>query len=87
MLRPQKGNSKVSLNDTLLNFGLWVIQYIHTGLSSTFIQDYPVHSYKVIQYIYTGLYSRFIQDYLVIHTGLSSTFIQGYLVHSYRIIQ
>ena len=23
MLRPQKGNSRVSLNDTLLNFGLW----------------------------------------------------------------
>ena len=23
MLRPQKGNSGVSFNDTLLNFGLW----------------------------------------------------------------
>ena len=23
MLRPQKGNSRVSFNDTLLNFGLW----------------------------------------------------------------
>ena len=28
-LRPQKGNSGVSFNDTLLNFGLWVhVQYI-----------------------------------------------------------
>ena len=26
MLRPQKGNSKVSLNDTLLNFGLRVLK-------------------------------------------------------------
>ena len=25
MLRPQKGNSGVSSNDTLLNFGLWII--------------------------------------------------------------
>ena len=25
MLRPQKGNSGVSFNDTLLNFGLWSV--------------------------------------------------------------
>ena len=26
MLRPQKGNSGVSFNDTLLNFGLWSVK-------------------------------------------------------------
>ena len=50
MLRPQKGNSGVSFNDTLLNFGLWV--YYKTVYCTTVqcagcpikIKDYKQHT-------------------------------------------
>ena len=35
MLGSQKGNSGVSFNDTLLNFGLWGLHSVHTPYACT----------------------------------------------------
>ena len=64
MLRPHKGNSRVSFNDTLLNFGLCLqfISYMHTLFNTYHICTvYRVHTIharciKNISYMYTMQY-------------------------------
>jgi len=49
MLRPQKGNSGVLFNDTLLNFGLWGVYTVHRRGEKCIHTVYQMYKLCLIQ--------------------------------------